>query len=102
MAFHKPLGSKDAYEKAIQSDKYVVIYVHDGGEVPAQAEEGAKKFADKVDAYHADAGANPQIKDFYGITKLPSAVLYKSGKEIKKVDGADPAGMAEIGQIVSA
>lgn len=40
-------------------------------------------------------------KNFFGITKTPTVVVYKDGKEVKKSDGMDEAGMQEIAQLVS-
>ena len=34
--------------------------------------------------------------DYFGITQVPAALLYKDGEQVKKVEGKDPAGMEAI------
>lgn len=33
---------------------------------------------------------------YFGISKAPSAIVYRDGKELKKTEGMDPAVMKEI------
>lgn len=36
------------------------------------------------------------LQKYFGISKAPSAIVYRDGKEVKKTEGMDPAVMKEI------
>jgi hypothetical protein len=36
------------------------------------------------------------IQEYFGISKAPSAVVFRNGKELKKTEGMDPQVMKEI------
>lgn len=38
--------------------------------------------------------------EYFGISQIPAAMLYKDGKQVKKVEGRDQAGMEEIGKLL--
>jgi hypothetical protein len=40
--------------------------------------------------------ANSSSQEYFGISKAPSAIVYRDGKELKKTEGMDPAVMKEI------
>lgn len=39
-------------------------------------------------------------KDFFKITKTPTVLVYKDGKELKRIDGMDAEGAKEISSIL--
>lgn len=40
-------------------------------------------------------------KAYFNVTKVPTVVVYKDGKEVKKAEGVDQAGMEEVASILS-
>ena len=40
------------------------------------------------------------VQKYHEINVLPTAILYKDGKQVKKVDGMAPEGMKELGQLL--
>lgn len=36
------------------------------------------------------------VQKYFGISKAPSAIVYRDGKELKKTEGMDPTVMKEI------
>ncbi len=38
--------------------------------------------------------------DYFGISQVPAAILYKDGQQVKKVEGKDPAGIQEIASLL--
>ncbi|KAF2094446.1 hypothetical protein NA57DRAFT_60489 [Rhizodiscina lignyota] len=99
---HKDLTSKADFDAALATQgKYVLIYAY-AGDVSPKAEEAAQKHAATTEAFKVDVDKYETAKAFFGITKTPTVVVYKDGKEVKKVEGMDEAGMSEIASIVSA
>ncbi|GAB7322785.1 hypothetical protein MBLNU13_g05356t1 [Cladosporium sp. NU13] len=96
MSAHTQLNSKADFDKAIQEqDKYVFIYCYEGSP-SAQAEEYAKKFASTTSSYKVDISEQANARAYFGISKAPSAVVYRNGKELKKTEGMEPQVMKEI------
>ncbi|KAF2260012.1 hypothetical protein CC78DRAFT_40960 [Lojkania enalia] len=101
MGVHKELNSKEDFESALATnDKYVFIFFYEN-EIPPAAEENAKKFAATTDAYSIDVGKKPEPKERFKITKVPTAVVYKDGIEVKRVDDMTPENMKEVVQMLS-
>ena len=38
--------------------------------------------------------------EYFGISQVPAAMLYKDGEQVKKVEGKDPAGMEAIASLL--
>ena len=38
---------------------------------------------------------------YFNVTKTPTVVVYKDGKEVKKAEGMDEAGMEEVAAILA-
>jgi len=38
---------------------------------------------------------------YHGVTQTPTAIVYKNGEQVKKVEGMNIEGMKEIGQMLS-
>ncbi|OQO03550.1 hypothetical protein B0A48_10214 [Cryoendolithus antarcticus] len=101
MGAHTELTSKADFDKALETtDKYVLVYAYEG-EVSPQAESYATKFASTVDSYKLDISKYPEAAKFHGISSAPSIVVYKSGKEVSKVEGVVPEKMKELGEMLS-
>ncbi|ORY00908.1 hypothetical protein BCR34DRAFT_592454 [Clohesyomyces aquaticus] len=99
---HKELNSKEDFAAAMETkDRYVFIYAYEGA-IPPQATENAKRFADTTDAYSIDVGANPMPKEKLGITKVPTALVFRDGKEVARVDQMGPESMKGIEEILKA
>jgi hypothetical protein len=62
----------------------------------------AKKFAETTDAYSLDVGKYPVAKDHFKIEKTPTAIVYKNGEELKRVDGTQmsPEKMKEVEELL--
>lgn len=45
---------------------------------------------------HCQSLANSFFQEYFGISKAPSAIVYRDGKELKKTEGMDPQVMKEI------
>ncbi|KAL1590780.1 hypothetical protein WHR41_00581 [Cladosporium halotolerans] len=96
MSAHIQLNSREEFDKAIQEKgKYVFIYCYEG-ETSPQAEEYAKKFSSTTTSYKVDISQQENARKYFGISKAPSAIVYRDGKELKKTEGMDPAVMKEI------
>ncbi|WPG97651.1 Hypothetical protein R9X50_00043100 [Acrodontium crateriforme] len=99
---HTVLNNKADFDKALETkDKNVFIYIHDGGELPESAKNGAAKFEATSAAFSVDAAVEPKVKDYFQVSELPAAVIYKDGKELKKFEGLNQEHMGEIGSILS-
>ncbi|KAM0700016.1 hypothetical protein Q7P36_000227 [Cladosporium allicinum] len=96
MSKHTQLNSKADFDKAIQEKgKYVFIYCYEN-EPSKQAEEYAEKFSSTTKSYMVDIAAQANAREYFGISKAPSAIVYRDGKELKKTEGMDPQVMKEI------
>ena len=60
----------------------------------------AKKFSETTDAYSLNVAKYPAAKEHFKIDKVPTAIVYKDGKEIKRVDEMGPESMKEVEQIL--
>ncbi|KAF2105981.1 hypothetical protein BDV96DRAFT_607769 [Lophiotrema nucula] len=100
---HKELNGKEDFTKALETKgRYVFIYAHDS-EVPAPAQDScrnAKKFSETTDAYGLNVAKYPVAKDHFKIEKVPTAIVYKDGKEIKRVDEMSQESIKEVEQIL--
>jgi hypothetical protein len=45
---------------------------------------------------HLQSLVNVSFQEYFGISKAPSAIVYRDGKELKKTEGMDPQVMKEI------
>ena len=43
----------------------------------------------------------PKIKDYFGISEVPAALLYKDGQQVKKVEGKGAPGMDELAALLA-
>ncbi len=39
--------------------------------------------------------------EYFGISQVPAAIVYKDGQQVKKVEGKDQAGMEEIAKLLA-
>lgn len=46
---------------------------------------------------YADKG----VKEYFGIKETPAAILYKDGKEVKKVEGKNEGGMQDMATLLA-
>jgi len=61
----------------------------------------SNKFADSTVAYKVDVAVHSAAKQYFSITTTPTVVLFKSGKEIKRVEGGNEEQMAEVVKTLS-
>ena len=40
-------------------------------------------------------------QEYFNVTQVPTAIVYKDGQEVKKVEGIDPAAMEEVAKILA-
>jgi len=100
MTAHKDLTSKADFDAALATKgKYVLIYAYTG-EVNPKAEGAAEKHAANTDAFKVDVDKYPTAKEFFGITTTPTVIVYKDGKELKKVEGIDEEKAKEIASVL--
>ncbi|KAF1991133.1 hypothetical protein K402DRAFT_400606 [Aulographum hederae CBS 113979] len=93
---HKALTSKSEFDAALATaGKFVLIFAY-SGEIPPGAEQAATDHATTTDAYSVDIDAYPAAKEYFGVTEPPTVILYKDGKELKKVPGMTKDKSAEI------
>ncbi|KAJ4305065.1 hypothetical protein N0V90_000595 [Kalmusia sp. IMI 367209] len=90
----KPIESKEDFEAAISgTTKYVSIYVHEGPipeEVRERFKENAPKFAETFENYKLDIATDPaEAKEKMQLEKVPTLLIYKDGKEVKRVAEPD-------------
>lgn len=52
--------------------------------------ELAKEFDDRVDFGKIDIGANTQIPSNYGVMAIPTFIIFKERKEVKRLMGVTP------------
>jgi len=60
----------------------------------------AKKFEHNTKAFKVDVDAYPTAKAFFDIKTTPTVVVYKDGKELKKVEGLDEEKAKEIASVL--
>ena len=60
----------------------------------------ADKHAATTDAYKVDVDKYPTAKEFFKITTTPTVVVYKDGKELKKVEGVNEENAKEIASVL--
>ncbi|CAK4034837.1 hypothetical protein B0A49_13074 [Lecanosticta acicola] len=98
---HTELNSKSDFDKALDTKgKYVLIYAYENSVNP-KADEYASSYASSTDAYKVDVAKHAAAREYFGVTTVPTIVVYKDGKEVKKVEGADQAGMEEVRNLLS-
>ncbi|KAF2436917.1 hypothetical protein EJ08DRAFT_6620 [Tothia fuscella] len=98
---HKDLNSKADFDAALATkDKYVLIYLY-SNEIYPGAEEAADKHADTTDAYKVDVEKHAAAKEYFKVLTTPTVVVYKDGKELKKVEGVNEENAKEIAAIIS-
>jgi len=99
---HKPLTSKDEFQAALATkDKYVLIFAYQGADIPPGAKEYAKKFASTTDAYKVNVDDFPTAKENLKLTELPAVLVFKDGKEIKRVENMNAEKAKEIAEVLA-
>jgi len=82
--------------EAIQTkEKYVLLYAYTGEITPA-AEAAARRHVHNTVAYKVDVEKFPTCKDNLKLTTFPAVVVFKDGKEIKRVEGVNKDNAQEI------
>ncbi|KAE9980719.1 hypothetical protein BLS_007715 [Venturia inaequalis] len=100
MASHQDLNSKADFDAALATeDKYVLIYAY-SGEVSEKADAAGKRYEHNTKAFKVDVDANPAAKEFFDIKTTPTIVVYKNGKELKKVEGLDGEKAKEVASVL--
>ncbi|TID23145.1 hypothetical protein E2P81_ATG02261 [Venturia nashicola] len=100
MASHQDLKRQADFDAALATeDKYVLIYAY-SGEVSEKAEAAGKKYEHNTKAFKVDVDAYPTAKNFFDIKSTPTVVVYKNGKELKKVEGLDEEKAKEIASVL--
>lgn len=61
----------------------------------------SNKFANSTAAYKVDVARHAAAKQYFGITTVPTVVLFKGGKEIRRVEGGNEEQMAEVVKTLS-
>ncbi|KAF2661510.1 hypothetical protein K491DRAFT_687298 [Lophiostoma macrostomum CBS 122681] len=99
---HKELESTDDIHKAFETkDRNVFFFVHEGF-IPPPAVENAKRFTDTTDAYSLNVSKLPSAKEHLKIEKLPTAIVFRNGEEVKRVDEMNPQAMKGIEDVLKA
>jgi len=60
----------------------------------------AAKYKNNCDAYSVDVEEEPKVKEYFGISEVPAALLYMDGKQVEKVEGKG-AGIEVIEKLLS-
>lgn len=55
-------------------------------------ESAAAEYAGKVKVFKMDVDANPDVPTRYGVTSIPTLILFKNGAPLDKTIGAIPKG----------
>jgi len=99
-AAHKEITNREQFLAAIQTkDKYVLLYAYTGEVTPA-AEAAAKQHAHNTDAYKVDVDKFPTCKENLKLTAFPAVVVFKDGKEIKRVEGVNKDNAKEVVEVL--
>ncbi|KAF2175385.1 hypothetical protein K469DRAFT_68384 [Zopfia rhizophila CBS 207.26] len=97
---HKELNNKADFDAALATkDKFVFIYAYEGA-IPPPAQENAKKFAATTDAYSLDVGKHQLAREHFKIEKVPTALVFKDGEEVKRVEQMNPEAMKSIEELL--
>ncbi|QDS69168.1 hypothetical protein FKW77_010547 [Venturia effusa] len=100
MASHQDLTSKADFDAALATEgKYVLIYAY-SGEISEKADAAGKKHEHNTKAFKVDVDAYPTAKEFFDIKTTPTVVVYKDGKELKKIEGLDETKAKEIASVL--
>lgn len=59
-----------------------------------------KKFEHNTKSFKVDVDAYPTAKAFFDIKSTPTVLVYKNGKELKKVEGLDEEKAKEIASVL--
>lgn len=59
-----------------------------------------KQFEHNTKAFKVDVDAYPTAREFFDIKSTPTVVVYKDGKELKKVEGLDADKAKEIASVL--
>jgi thioredoxin 1 len=60
----------------------------------------AEKHAATTVAFKVDVDKYPTAKEFFGIAATPTVVVYKDGKELKKLEGVNEENAKEIASVL--
>jgi len=97
---HKPCASKEQFMEALQTkDKYVLLYAFTG-EITEAAEAAARRHVHNTVAYKVNVDEFPTCKDNLKLETFPAVVVFKDGKEIKRVEGVNKDNAHEIVEVL--
>jgi len=65
-----------------------------------ETNRAADKHIATTEAYKVDTDKYPAAKAYFGIETLPTVVVYKDGKELKKVEGVNEDNAKEIASVL--
>lgn len=63
-------------------------------------DSAGKRYEHNTKAFKVDVDANPAAKEFFDIKTTPTIVVYKNGKELKKVEGLDGEKAKEVASVL--
>jgi thioredoxin-like negative regulator of GroEL len=63
-------------------------------------QSAAEEHAHNTAAYSVDVEKYPTAKEYFKVTVVPTVVVYKDGKEIKKVEGMDGEKAKEVAAVL--
>lgn len=64
-------------------------------------DRNAQKYAATTDAYSVNVGTNELPKQHFKIEKVPTAIVYKNGEEVKRVDEMNAENMKGIAELLA-
>ncbi|CAD6592470.1 MAG: hypothetical protein ASARMPREDX12_006143 [Alectoria sarmentosa] len=76
---------------------YSLIYCHEGIIDELAEKTASEQSSDPVKAYSVDVTKNPKAKDFLSLYQFPSPVVFKNGKEVKRVESISRDNAQELG-----
>jgi thioredoxin-like negative regulator of GroEL len=60
----------------------------------------AKKFAATTDAYKVNVDEFPTAKEHLKLTEFPAVVIFKDGKEVKRIENMNPEKAKEVAELL--